>query len=257
MRLSPVVTIKGKHLFPSPKMSLLKNSNEKLNDMFIDNCQDLPGLMANKALVFAKHCYQQTEDHRRRLANHLQKNWLRLLLSAIVLTAQFVWFISNFVELTLFKETKMCFQNVHSVSDLIAPVLEPEFVTVSNEKRHQSFNQRLLEYDPHLGSQNIDRDQASDSDQLTASNYKEKNLFEFNDHNSRHSSFSSRLSALLWKTLFLCKFALIMLFFELFRLSDTVVNVIRQINDEEDEKNRSPPKSPVDTGYIERNRGYK
>lgn len=240
-------------------MSLLKNSNEKLNDMLVDNCQDLPGLLANKAHVIAKHWYQQTEDHRRRLCNHLQKNWLRLLLSAIVLTVQFAWFISNFVELILFKETKMCFQNVNPVSDLIVPVFESEFVTVSNEKMPHSLSQRLLEYDPPLGSQNIDDDQASkvDCDPSTASNYKEKKLFESNDHNSRHLSFSFRLSALLWKALFLCKLALIMLFFELFRLLDTVVNVIRQINDEEDEKNRSPPKSPVDTGYIERNRGYK
>ena len=82
----------------------------------------------------------------------------------------------------------------------------------------------------------------------------------------------SWLVSIFWKAVFLIKLASVMIFFELLRLSDTVVNVLLkpQIYDDDDDDDgdvdevgngrkgrRQKKKSPVDTGYIERNRGYK
>ena len=254
MRLSPVTTIKSKHLFPTSRLSLLKNSNDKLNDIIVDDCKDLPGLLASKAHHLAKQWYDQTEDHRRRLWFHLRKNWIRLLLSAMVLMAQFLWFTSNFTVQSNTEPHQQ--QQPHHHSDLVVSNSPQSDLQKQSDQQVESWH--LLDYGvlENNHSDNDQQDQAMMIASFDANFVEQDNNPLPSQHHSRPSLWSW-VGALLWKAFFLCKLAFIMLCFELVRLSDTVVNVIRQINDEEDEKQRASPKSPVDTRYIERNRGYK
>ncbi|KAI2798724.1 hypothetical protein BLOT_010702 [Blomia tropicalis] len=251
MRLSHVTSpVKTGHLFPSTKMSLLKNSNEKLNDIGIiaEDCKELPVLLMSKAQILVKQLFEQTEDHRRRLVFHLQKNWLRLMLSMIVLIVQFTWFTVSFpVDLNSPIE-----YNTMTIAPCNSDSLASSISFSSESHLTMSERHYMLDY--------LSNDSTNHSIDDHENEQKEDQCINESNRTTTTTTMWTTLTwimAIMWKLFLLIKLALIMLCFELIRLSDTVVNVIRQINDEEDERLRSPPKSPVDTGYIERNRGYK
>lgn len=296
MRLSPVTTIKSRHLFPASKMSLVKvHSNEKLH-LNLGGSVDLKAILpsgleecclaqAGKVATFGRALYAATEDHRRRLMATLAKSWLRLVLSALVLLAQFAWFTAHFSGDGLFFAS----QPVVPVCEL---PLQMEF-----EHQHQQQpqpaapsdhlvleSQLMMNYDDPPPSHLFESSSASSAIVIRSNNFSEEEGNDKGDHrlfdapeekltifSARTSSstpfssssslpkpsFTDRLLSFIWKVLSLLKLAMVLVLFELLRFSDTLVNVIRQLKDEDEERNRAPPKSPVDTGYIERNRGYK
>ena len=295
MRLSPVTTIKSRHLFPASKMSLVKvHSNEKLH-LNLGGSVDLKAILpsgleecclaqAGKVVTFGRALYAATEDHRRRLMATLAKSWLRLVLSALVLLAQFAWFTAHFSG-----DGGLFF-----ASQPVVPVCELPSQMEFEHQHHQQQqqpqpldhvfeNQLMMNYDDQPPSHLFESSSPSSAIVIRSNNFSEEEGNDKGDHrlfdapeekltifSARPSStsfssssslpkpsFTDRLLSLLWKIFSLIKLALVLVLFELLRFSDTLVNVIRQLKDEDEERNRAPPKSPVDTGYIERNRGYK
>ncbi|KAH9391288.1 hypothetical protein TYRP_006887 [Tyrophagus putrescentiae] len=269
MRLSPVTTIKSRHLFPASKMSLVKvHSNEKLH-LNLGGSVDLKAILplgleecclaqAGKMATFGRALYAATEDHRRRLMATLAKSWLRLVLSALVLLAQFAWFTAHFSGDGLFFASQ----------PVVPLVLESQLMmNYDDQPPSHLFESSSPSSAIVIRSNNFSEEEGNDKGDHRLFDAPEEKLTIFSARPSSTSfssssslpkpSFTDRLLSLLWKIFSLIKLALVLVLFELLRFSDTLVNVIRQLKDEDEERNRAPPKSPVDTGYIERNRGYK
>ena len=219
-----------------------------------------------------------SQNTKQLVVSQIKHNWFRLLLSIFVVLAQFYWISTSYRRVDTRQSSLVCLQVQHMASrshwltdngqkypiNNIVAAVDATNTIVANP--NDSYG--LVSATTISGSSNMN----------TATSVRKSPNHHCHQFIHREDTFFVHLVAL-------TKLALVLFAFELVRLSDTIVDLVRKCrtlnssveqsnkienetgeeendignddkgDDEDDEK--TDTKSPVDFRYIERNRGYK